>query len=346
MKKLIILPLTLFSIFLYGQATDEDVKPTNYTVPSSIAFDLLDVSPTEVHKPGLTKDFKFDWLFNDNGLKPNIAFEAQPIWLLANRNKSLYEYQNSDNKINRYLSTLKLSLGTTNKDSMQSLAYGFSLNLYTEVDPLMDSVLIEIYDESTTITDLEDDLSIIKFNIETETDETRLKELQKEQTKKEREIENAKIDKEKGLEEKIEEWEKLHWNSTIVDIGFGQVFNYDSGKLDSLNLRSQGYSAWLSGVFGIGKNVMVNGMLKYSNIGSIDYFEVGGNIRYGSNRANVFIEYLYSSQEDRNNNLAYGIDYKLPNNLVLQASLKTQYNEEFNLKSLIPTIDFNYQLSQ
>jgi hypothetical protein len=325
---LITIILLLLTHLGYAQSDDEQkiLEATNFSVPTSGAFDLLGISPTEVHRPGLTRDIKLDWVINENRLSPNIAIEAQPFWLLFNRNTSLAEYKSS--WLNQFLSRINVSLGNNSSDSTRAIAYAVKVNLFTAKDPILDEDLVGEIAKSTTLTELEMQLLLDPEN----------KELQK---KVEDETERSK----KKASEALKKWEKQYWNASLLEVGMGQVFNYNSDRLDSLSFTNKGYGIWLAGVTGIGKHLMLNAMIKYSKIGEEEIFEYGGNVRYGSSKVNLFFEVLKDNQNDGNFNIAYGVDYRLPNNLVIQASLKTRYDDNFKFNRLLPVIDLNYLMN-
>ncbi|MDW7694445.1 hypothetical protein R9C00_06820 [Flammeovirgaceae bacterium SG7u.111] len=331
--------------------SDQSLKATNFSVPNSLAFDLLEVSPSNIHRPGITRDFKSDWIFNNNGLNPNIAFEAEPIWLLFHRKTSFMEFEDKRNKyLRKTLSSLNLSVGTVTKDSTQSLAYGLKINLFTEKHPMFDNDLIlDITPKMTKIDTLLRDIEIDIDNAKTKIEFDSLSQI-KDSIEVVKEKESASFND--FVINRLEVFEKENWNSTVIDLGFGQILNYDSEKLDSLNLTNKGFAFWLAGVTGIGKKVMLNGIIKYSVFDEFKRIEPGGNIRYGSLKVNGFVELLYQytdfneMENTKNIILAYGVDYKASNGFYIQASLKTKYDEDFKVRNLIPTISFNYQLSQ
>jgi len=142
----------------------------------------------------------------------------------------------------------------------------------------------------------------------------------------------------------------------MIDFGFGQVFNYNLPTVfelvdttivnvtDSIVFDSKTYAFWLSGIIGIGKNGMINTMAKYTheNDGNSG-IKAGLNVRYGNEKINIYAEYAYSSLNNLKNTIAYGVDYRLENGFIMQTSLRTMFNNKFELKQLIPTINFAYQ---
>lgn len=347
--RFIIIVLFLFNCVatISAQSVFDNLESNNFTMPSSPAFDLLGVSPSEIHKPGLAKDFQINWLIRGGGLEPNLAIEVEPGWLFLNRNKSLSEYQKSD-WLFKTASSLNFSLGTAKVDNKQSLAYGLKLNLYNARDPLKDTVLIELL--APKFTDAEKAFNRIKLLLEIVDDE-----VIQDSLKNELELLNPIIAADSEINTKkhqdiLTNWEKENWNATMIDLGFGQVFNYQLPTIfeiiDTIDLifDSKAYALWLSAVVGLGKKGMINAMGKYTreNNGN-NGIKAGLNARYGNEKINIYTEYVFNTMHNLKNTIAYGVDYKLENGLIMQASLRTMFNKQFELKQLIPTINFAYQ---
>jgi hypothetical protein len=119
--------------------TDKIVKATEFSIPTSGAFTLLGYSPANVSTPGFTKDIKVDYFLDDFSLKPNIAFEFQPVWLFGLKNVSLTEYQKKG-ALFRFLSTANVSLGTHTENGISKIAYSLKLSFFK--DPMKDSSYI------------------------------------------------------------------------------------------------------------------------------------------------------------------------------------------------------------
>ena len=116
-------------------------KATEFTIPSSPAFDLLNVNPAQVTRPSNIRDFKVDWSFRSWRLKPNIALQAQPVWELFYNRADLKKYRNAS-AFSRLLSTLDISAGTVEDDDQSRRAsLSAKLNLYHQKDPLLDKKL-------------------------------------------------------------------------------------------------------------------------------------------------------------------------------------------------------------
>lgn len=115
---------------------DKIIKATEFSIPTSGAFTLLGNNPANVATPGFTKDIKVDYFLDEFSLKPNIAFEFQPIWLFGFKNVSFSKYKEV-NPIVRFLSTANVSIGTFTKEEVSKLAYSIKFSFYKE--PMKDT---------------------------------------------------------------------------------------------------------------------------------------------------------------------------------------------------------------
>lgn len=326
-------------------ARDNAIKATNFSVPSSVAFTLLDVNPSQVNRPGFSKDFKFDWLVKDNKIVSNLAVETQPLWLFFYKNTS---YQDLIKKkwFGKMLSSLSVSVGTSSKDSIHSLAWGAKVNLYSAKNPIYNEEYIKKIGQFFTNTPLENEYYRLKTKCRLETDEAAKNECQSQLDSLGKLYQKELEVYLKSQDGYIEQYEKDNWNSTIIDLGFGKVYNYLSESIDSLTFSNQGGGVWISGNFGIGKKILINGMVKYSEIRKNSFTTIGANFRYGGLNANFFIEGLYNATNNDNLNkitIAYGGDIRFKT-FALQFGLRTDYTNDFNLKNLVPVVNFNYLL--
>ncbi|MBL0065000.1 MAG: hypothetical protein IPP38_08230 [Bacteroidetes bacterium] len=349
---LVLVLINLTSLSVYPQeesnseAVDKSVKATNFTVPSSVAFNLLEITPSQVHRPGFSKDFKFDWLIKDNKVASNFAVEMQPLWLFFYENTD-YNALSKQKTLERALSSLSISIGTSSKENIRSLAWGAKFNLYSAKNPLYDTSYINKIGDFFTKSKLEDEYLAKQM----ECDNSNLDQSKKEACQKE--LEKLKIEYDKEIESHLnkiekykEQYEKTNWNTTIIDLGFGKIYNYLSESIDSLSFIDQGGGVWLSANFGLGKKGLINGMVKYSEISEINTTVIGANFRYGSLNTNFFIEGLYNSTSKeslKKISIAYGGDIKFKA-FALQFGLRTDYDNNFNFKNLIPVVNFNYLL--
>ena len=123
-------------------------KATEFTIPASAAFDLLNVNPAQVAKPSNIREFKVDWSFKSWRLKPNLAMQAQPIWELLYNRADMRPYRQA-NGFMKTLSTLDISAGTVEDDNqVRRVSMAAKINLYREKDPLSDEALFLEIDTS------------------------------------------------------------------------------------------------------------------------------------------------------------------------------------------------------
>jgi len=143
MKTRILIITVLLLIAHYAKAQDGDqlfmdtlLKATQYTIPSSGAFTLLGVNPEQVSTPGFSRDFKIDYFIEDAKLKPNIAIQCQPFWILFYKNKKIADL-NKMNLAGSMLANTSFSFGTT-QDLLTGNKFAYSLKTTIGFDPLRD----------------------------------------------------------------------------------------------------------------------------------------------------------------------------------------------------------------
>ena len=355
-RKIIILVLGIYGSgpFTLAQnvapATEEIIKQTDFSVPSSPAFLLLDANPSQVNRPGFVKDFKFDWVFQGQGLNPNIAIEAQPIWLFFYDNVSLSEYQ-KQNFILRALSTTTVSLGTVDRDSVQSLAYSLKITLFNSADPMMDNDFINRYAPTTDGMNEHQRIAEIDFQLARDTSLTpgQFAQLTQERDSLRRVL--NEMDSLENLNRKQVwiDYQNQHWNASALDVGFGQVFDYSADRLDQLGLARKGTGVWVNGALGFGRQKnkwLLGGLFKLINYDDTEY-TYGLNLRYGSARLNIFAESVWlQTDENTITTFAYGGDYRLNPKVFLQVAIRTEYNEDFNLQKLLPRVNVKWAMNR
>ncbi|OFX84178.1 MAG: hypothetical protein A2W99_00170 [Bacteroidetes bacterium GWF2_33_16] len=327
---------------------DKIAKATNFSVPSSVAFNLLDVNPSQVYRPGFTKDFKLDWVYKDNNLLPNMAIETQPAWLLFYKNTD-YQKLIKQNYLEKLFSSLTVSIGTAEKDSINSIAWGVKVKLYSKKDPVYDTSYINKIGNFIANRSILDKIDSLTMIIDFEQNEIKKAEyiqqrdLLSEAYKK---IEKKHFDQ---IDKYIADYEKENWNTTMIDLGFGQVFNYLGEAIDTLKFSNKGFGVWVAGNTGVGKNILINGMIKYSEISKNQILTFGANIRYGIKDRNFFIEGVYNNYFNDNPNnfsISYGGDIVMYKSIAIQFGLRTDYSKDMKIKNLIPIVNLNYILNQ
>ena len=336
-------------IFAYATVSGQDksgelAKATNFCIPSSPAFNLLDVNPTSVNKPGFARDFKFDWISSSGALRPDIAIEAQPVWLFFFDKTSRSEYKRKNGFV-KVLSTLNTSLGTVDRDSIRSLAYSVKLTLWKAYDPIEDDAFVK--DLNITLTAREEELekqkAVKSAMLSIETDSTKAELLREQIRAIDVELETVTENETERIRAIREDYAKEHWNDSFLDLGFGQVFNYTKSEFDELDLKSDGVGVWLNGNVGVGKRAMITVLAKYLNVGD-DILFLGSNFRYGNPKANFFVEFTAQMQDENVYVIAYGGDYKVNEKIQLEFGLRTNYDSDFSFFKLRPVVNLNYRL--
>lgn len=352
----------------------EEVKNAEISIPSAPAFAMLGVNPEMVMRPSDLKSFKVDWRIKNYNLAPDLALEAQPLWHFYYKKRSFEEYA-AASRLTKKLSTLSLSAGTAKIDNINHASYSIKLNLYKKNDVINDTLLLkqlrsEHRNQLQNFNAQIDSLVILRYQT---TDPKRKNEIDKELDVIRYEMKN--IDEISRLKYRniIDQYNGENWNSTMLDAAFGSVFTYDNAGIDSLKVKRAGYALWLNGCLKMGDNGLVSGLFRYTKIIDSSNKMFGLNFRYGSQRYNFYAEVVYEilgnyfdpNQElafdeneyfagkyiedigsgwlDFNNTeaktqytMAYGGDFKLSRNILLNFALRTQFTSDIKLTRLLP----------
>ncbi len=352
----------------------EELQNVEMSIPSAPAFAMLGVNPEIVLRPSDLKSFKVDWRIKNYNLAPDLALEAQPLWHLYYKKRSFQEYANAS-AFAKKLSTLSLSLGTAKLDGVNHAAYAFKMNLYSEKDPVTDKALmaelIQEHDDAIAMVQKEIDSVLINRDLATDSDEKR--ELQAELETLIWRRQNISSEIKEKYHSIIEGYHNANWNRTMLDGAFGMVYTYNNAALDSLKVKRAGVSFWLNGSLRMGKNGLLSGIFKYTKIIDSSNKLLGVSYRHGNPKFNFFMEFAYESlgnfldqtqeeafSEDEyfedsyaedlgsgwlnfNNDgsktqytTAFGGDFKLSRNILLNFALRTQFTNEMKMDRLIP----------
>jgi len=93
------------------------------------------------------------------------------------------------------------------------------------------------------------------------------------------------------------------------------------------------------------KSIALAGLAKYIDLDKSVERLYGFNFRYGSGTTNFYFEFAYEkTTEDEHYILGYGGQHRLKDDLFVKFGLQTEYRDRFELKSLIPRIDINWNL--
>jgi hypothetical protein len=259
----------LFSGRIWGQEEDAFVIPkqTEFVIPPSPAYQMLDATSSLVNSPGTIRDFKVDWSFKTYRLAPNLAIEAQPVWSILYNRPTLERYQRAG-KFMQTLSTLSLSLGSLDaNDTSRLCAWAGKITLYRGYDPLASGEWFE---------DIRAEYEAQRQDIETRLIEARAK--FKEETGRfakdsleqivyqlRDELDNLKLSQKSKIKERQESLKARYWNRTTVDVAFGRSYSFNRGiteRIDSIEFKNEGISLWLNGAFGLGRYILVTGLVR------------------------------------------------------------------------------------
>lgn len=377
MKCSIALLAVVLPALLMAQDSAQIVTATDLSIPSSPAFMLLDVNPANVARPGFTKDFKLDLLVKDRNLLSDLAIEAKPVWILLYSDVDLPSYQRKGG-LERALSTLSVSVGTAEKNDQRRFAWSGKISIIRK-DPLLDQSYISSVGKVLNIPANERDLrfglmktisgikrdkrkvlnEIEGLKKDSSTNAARLEELEErldslqsritsEEQGLERQIGELQSSKSEELKNLVRAYLDNHWNSDALDIGFGELYNYESPSIDSLKLTDQGFGVWLSFGTGFGtKNWLLCGLLKGVEINDQLTQFFGVNLRYGGSTINFFAEVIYEkSNQTKKYTIAYGGEYRLDAKRSIEFGLRTGVDTDFNLRSLTPSVKLNWNFGE
>jgi hypothetical protein len=354
--------LLLFSFYSRSQNDKEIAEATELSIPTSGAFNLMNVNPTTVGRPGFMKDFTLNSFIKDGKLLDDIALDAQPFWILFFKHKNLTQYQKLP-LIARLFGNLNFSLGTTKKKDYRQLAYSGKITL--RKDPLMDQAYINELEDMTAKLGQNE----LKLALRMEID--RLTDLAKDPAyAPKKDSLNALIKAKKlafgTLDETIapavikakkklaEKYIEDHWTDWVCDIGGGNVYNYYTPTLDSVQFNTNGFGAWINPAKGFkmsnnenaGK-LMLTALFRWIQLDGKDNSYAGMNLRYGKANINGFVEYIYENKNKAESHvIAYGATYKIDNKKAIEFGLRHQLDKNFQLNYLIPTISINWALAK
>jgi len=363
-----------FSTLFSQEEVYEEVKNTEVSIPSAPAFAMLGVNPELVMRPADLRSFKVDWRIKNYNLAPDLALEAQPLWHFYYKKRTFEEYVAASNIIKK-LSTLSLSAGTAKIDNINHASYSVKLNLYKKNDMIRDTSLIKKlkkeHDRQMDQYNRQiDSLVILRYKT---TNPKRKNEIENELDMIRFEQKNIQDLSKEKYRQMLDQYNADNWNNSMVDVAFGSVYTYDNGGIDSLKVKRAGYAVWINGCLKAGHNGLLSGLVKYTGIGDSSNKMFGLNYRYGSQKYNFYLEVVYenlgnyfdTNQEipfdeseyfaqkytedigsgwlDFNNTvsktqytIAYGGDFKLSRNILLNFALRTQFSKEIKLTRLLP----------
>lgn len=357
----------------YDDAADlseEFVRNSEFHIPSSPSFFLMGVTPELVGRPGTVQDFKVDWRLKNYNIAPDLSIEGQPLWMLIYDRKGLDEYRKAT-PFMKTLSTLSLSFGNAKIDGINHFSYGMKINLARERDPVSDPELLR--DMAREMAEMEEPLRAKLRTLREELDSTFNKEeriLIREQLFNTRsEIRQVNRVQKQRLIDLQQEYMQENWNSSSLDFAIGRVHTYNNA-LDTLNVQSAGFGAWLSGAKGFGRRSLVSGIARFKRIGVNNDLMLGISYHFGGARFSFFGELVYESLKNLSENgfsedelfasnfsedigggwvkfaegiesvsqvsLTYGGNFRLSNGILLNFALRTRLDQNLKFKKLLP----------
>ena len=267
-----VLMVLLLPVSLMAQETGVTIpRQSDLFIPVSPAYQMLDAGSALVNSPAVIRDVKVDWSFKTYRLAPNIAIEVQPVWSIIYNRPTLEKYKKASGFM-RTLSTLSLSAGSLDADdSLRLLSWAGKITLWRGYDPLLtEGHYTEIENEyDLQRTELESKLENAKQQFRTASTRYEKDSLDLAMFQLRTEMDQLNVVNKDRIREKQKQLNALHWNKSVIDVAFGKSYQFNrniSDKLDSVKIKERGIALWLNGSFGIGRYVMVSGLIKYDNI--------------------------------------------------------------------------------
>jgi hypothetical protein len=323
MRYIFILSSLLLAIISNAQSDQSNTRltPKEFSIPASPVFDVMGVTPSQINRTGDIKDFKVDWSFKSWRLNPNLALQSQPFWEMFYNRKDLSKYQNASSFM-RKLASVDLSVGSVqDENGDRRIGLAVKVNLIRRNDPLMERELYADIGErfGNEKTELEKKLKDLQTQLDSTTNIMVKAGLRSEIRNTEEQLLTLNTRRKNEINERAKIYVAEHWNATSLDVAFGRVYAYQTdsvGSLRSLRLnRKTAYAGWINGSLGIGKRILISGLLRSSwyseqlnfqlknnTTGEIKSAEAvadntlisaGINIRYGGPFFTFFTEFLY-----------------------------------------------------
>jgi len=337
-----------------------EYRYTEFAIPVSPALSLLNADPSMVGMPSVVRDFKVDWSFKTYRLTPNLCLEANPVWsFLYDRPQNSYAAYQRAGWLMRRLSSTNLSIGTIAQDTTRELAWAVKINLFSQKDFYATKAVFQIGNQD--IQPMRDTLAAQLQRLLDSPDTA-----QTDGGKFERAYKIFNLNQQlESMDMQIRDrsnflrgiFMRRFWNSASLDLAFGKTFLYQGERIDSLQLRQQGFGVWLTGGFGLGDSWFVSGMIKNVMFNEKEFsFFRGINIRYGSVKFNFFGEMVLQNDQRRQTNfltgerslkndahvqIGYGGSFRIGTNLLLSFGLRTDYDRNLSFRSLLPVANLS-----
>ncbi|MBK8450169.1 MAG: hypothetical protein IPL42_09205 [Saprospiraceae bacterium] len=239
---------------------------------------------------------------------------------------------------------------------IRSFSYAVKLNLYKEYEPLNDKLIfrnvMKEYDEKKS--DLKTQIGLQKKSLTQTNDQEekyQIKEAIKSYEMELNGLDNTFIDRMKKI---VDLYKAEKWNSSYIDLAFGQAFDYDSRdssllKFKNLHKVRTLWGLWINGSKGFGKNVLLSGIARVTSDKNIlvneKFYQLdcGLNFRYGNYRYNFFTEIfmpIHFNQPvlEGNKFIAFGGDWRFSRNVILNYAMRASYDDAGKLENIIPVV--------
>lgn len=331
--------LLLVSLDTFSQESDSRIVAREFSIPVSPVFDIMGVSPALVSKSSDIREFKVDWSFKNWRLNPNLAIQAQPLWEIMYNRKTLDRYR-AASPFMRRLSSLDVSVGTI-QDELGDRRIGFSgkMSLYKQRDPLMAADMyadIDLrYRQEETF--YRDSLTYLSRKLDSTSNILERSLLRQQMKAYEDLLGSQKSRRIAEINGRSQIYAQEYWNASYVDVAFSRVLVYQvdsAGAFKKLRQnRNTGFSGWLNFGVGIGKRMMLSGLIRncwYNEEMSFvledengnqttstalarnNVFTAGVNFRYGGPVFNFFAEFFHERKGISTESEALEKSFKVP----------------------------------
>jgi len=370
MKNIVTLLCLLLVLCTNAQEYSEGLEQTNFFIPSAPAFAMLGVTPELVTRPGYIRDFKVDWRIKNYKVAPDLALEAHPVWFLYYDRHDLDTYRKSSPFMKSF-STTSLSFSTAKIDGVNHMSFAAKMNVYREKDPMTDNKLIKELQREVDWDEFEihQKINDLRNAADLAEDKEQRRALRDSISGLKNELKMVREGQRERLKTIQSEYVDENWNASMLDVAFGRVWTYNNKGLDSLKIQKAGFALWANGSLRMGKKGLVTGILKYTRSGNDGSMTLSGSYRYGSPKYNFYFEAVYDRLPDLENavvsdeeyfsnsieydlgsgwfhyddaemrsyfTMAYGGDFLLSRNILLNFALRTKMTSDLKFTQLIP----------
>lgn len=300
-----IIVFLLFPFGLFAQdekAADEAFKyKLDYNVPESPGLSVLDANPTKVMRGSAAQELIVsvaNSFISSEKLRPGIAADFNPYFLLGGRLESVQEYREKDFK--RILANTQLSLATSADEDQEDdllLGTGIRITLFDKKDLLFNEEFGKKIDDAL-LQGIADDTIVIGEAVDEVVENKSLATIYEE--------ERAALKKEAG---------------NALSVGFAHGARAQSAFVKADSISAYKTQAWLSFQRDFLRTEQQNGGLSLTFLamyrnnafeieGDVDEFIAGSGLRYTGQKVNAFGEFIYSTEHgklDYNANLEVNV---------------------------------------